>query len=190
MSAEKHPGVFLGLAWAAVLAGTAAAADWPAFNHDPQRSGITPEPLSFPLALVWTYEPGLRPHPAWPEPGKELHRMDFDYAFQPVIADGLVFFGSSADDAVRAVRAESGELAWRFAAPGPVRFAPAVAGGKVYLASDDGCAYCLEAKTGSLVRRFPAAPDWPSKDGRWPPIWTSSARRAGSTPRCARRLAG
>ena len=142
-----------------MLAGIALAADWPTFNNDPQRSGVTTEQLSFPLATVWAYEPSLPPCAAWPEPGKELHRMDFDYAFQPVMAGGLVYFGSSSDDTVRALNAATGELVWRFATEGPVRFAPAVVRGKVYVVSDDGCAYCLEAKTGSLVWRFRAAPD-------------------------------
>ncbi|MBM4049886.1 MAG: hypothetical protein FJ279_32725, partial [Planctomycetes bacterium] len=76
------------------------AEDWPAFQRDADRTGVTAERLSLPLAQKWAYQPSQPPMPAWPEPGKELHRMDFDYAFQPVAVGGLVYFGSSADDTV------------------------------------------------------------------------------------------
>jgi len=75
------------------------------------------------------------------------------------MADGLVYFGSSADDTVRALDAASGQLKWRFTAAGPIRFAPHIAGGKCYVASDDGFLYCLHAATGRLAWQFRAAPD-------------------------------
>ena len=143
---------------AAMLATSVCAEDWPAYKRDAARSGVTAESLSLPLALRWVYQPNQRPKPAWPEPGKELHRTDFDYAFQPVMAGGIVYFGSSADDTVRALDAEKGELLWRFTTEGPVRFAPATRRDKAYVVSDDGYLYCLDAKTGKLVWRFRAGP--------------------------------
>jgi len=125
---------------------------------DPARSGVAGESLSFPLAEQWVYQPKQSPRPAWPEPGKELNRTDFDYAFQPVIAGGLVYFGSSADDTVRVLDAKTGEPVWRFTTDGPVRFAPAIAHGKAYVVSDDGFLYCLDAKTGKLLWRHRAGP--------------------------------
>ena len=148
--------VALATLWLPWLA--ACAADWPAHKADARRSSVTAEALAFPLAEQWAYEPGRGPAPAWPEPGKELHRVDFDYAFQPVVAGGLVYFGSSADDTVYALSADIGEVVWRFVTEGPVRFAPAIARGRVYAVSDDGCLYCLDAKTGKLAWRFRAAP--------------------------------
>ena len=136
------------------------AADWPTYQADGQRSGVTTEQLTFPLALRWAYEPCRPPEPAWPEPGKELHRIDFDYACQPVVAGGLIYFGSSADDTVRALDLDTGKTVWRFITGGPVRFAPAIARGKAYIVSDDGCLYCLDAGTGKLVWRFRAASRW------------------------------
>lgn len=135
------------------------AADWPTFKADAQRSSVSADTVHLPLPLVWSYQPAEQPTPAWPEPGKELNRVDFDYAFQPVAADGVVYFGSSADGTVRALHLETGELLWRFCTGGPVRFAPTVARGKVYVASDDGWLYCLEARTGRLLWRFHAARD-------------------------------
>ena len=134
------------------------AEDWPAYKKDSARSSVTAESLSLPLAERWVYHPPQPPLPAWPEPGKELNRTDFDYAFQPVIADGLVYFGSSADDTVRALDARTGKPVWKFTTDGPVRFAPTISRGKAYVVSDDGVLYCLNAKTGKLVWQFRAGP--------------------------------
>ena len=95
---------------------------------------------------------------AWPDPFRLVNRMDFDYAPALAIAGGLVCFGSSADDTVRALDAKTGEEKWHFITGGPVRFAPQIGKGRVYFASDDGFVYCLEAATGKLVWKFIAAP--------------------------------
>ena len=134
------------------------AADWPCYQADAGRSGGTRENLVFPLDRMWTYEPSQRPRPAWPEPGREMHRVDFDYAFQPVAAGGLVYFSSSTDDTIRAVNVVTGRTEWRFTTDGPLRFAPHLADGNCYVAGDDGFVYCLKAATGKLVWKFRAAP--------------------------------
>ncbi|MDP6360465.1 MAG: PQQ-binding-like beta-propeller repeat protein, partial [Planctomycetota bacterium] len=85
-------------------------------------------------------------------------RIDFDYAFQPVAAGGLVYFGSSADDTVRAIDAATGKIRWSVTTSGPVRFAPHVYDGKCYAASDDGFVYCLDARTGKTIWKFQATP--------------------------------
>jgi len=132
--------------------------DWPAYGADAGRSHRTNETLEFPLEAAWTYVPTQPPQPAWPEPGKELHRLDFDYAPQPVVANGLVCFGSSADDTVRALDAATGQMRWHFTTGGPVRFAPALGGGRAYVASDDGWLYALDAASGTLIWKFHGAP--------------------------------
>jgi len=141
-----------------LISSSVRAEDWPQYKKDGQRSSISSEQLTFPLKAAWTYAPAQAPQPAWPEPGKELNRIDFDYAPQAVIADGRVFFASTADDTVRAMEQSSGKLLWRFTANAPIRFAPAVDQGKVFVASDDGFVYCLDAATGKLVWKFGAAP--------------------------------
>ena len=45
-----------------------------------------------------------------------------------------------------------------FFAEGPVRFAPAVYDGKVYVGSDDGYVYCIDGEDGSLVWKYRAGP--------------------------------
>lgn len=131
---------------------------WPAYRYDSARSGVTSEPLAVPLHLQWVHTPRHPPRPAWPEPGKELHRLPFDYAFEVTIADGLVFYGSSADHQVHALDLATGEERWRFFTQGPVRFAPAVAGQRLFAASDDGWLYCLGATDGRLLWRFRGGP--------------------------------
>ncbi|MBC8453754.1 PQQ-binding-like beta-propeller repeat protein, partial [PVC group bacterium] len=137
----------------------ALAGDWPTYAKDAQRSGVTTEELSFPLTRIWTYEPARKPQPAWPEPGKELHRLDFDYAPQTVIAEDLVYFSSTSDDTLRAVWLEDGKTKWRFTTGGPLRFAPTIDDGTAYLASDDGWIYALSSRTGKLKWKFRGAPD-------------------------------
>jgi len=137
---------------------SASAADWPAYRKDAHRSAVTEQELRLPMRRAWVYRCAQRPRPAWPHRIKVLNSTDFDYAPQPVAAGGIVCFGSSADDTVRALDAKTGRLKWRFTTGGPVRFAPQIAQGKVYFASDDGFAYCLDADTGKLVWSFRAAP--------------------------------
>lgn len=124
------------------------AADRPSYTADAARSAVSNEKLIFPLDALWEYKAMQGPAPAWPEPGKELHRIDLDYAFQPVVAAGKVFFASSSDDTVRALDLSTGRLVWRFTTGGPLRFAPAAWDGKLFVASDDGILYCLDRGPG------------------------------------------
>ncbi|MCK5849346.1 MAG: PQQ-binding-like beta-propeller repeat protein [Kiritimatiellae bacterium] len=128
------------------------------YGADSARSHTTSESLDFPLTKIWEYTPTQAPCPAWQEPGKELHRIDFDYAPQPVIAKGIVYFGSSADDTLRAVDLTTGAPKWSFTAGGPIRFAPAISNDKAYFACDDGYLYCLNANTGTVLWKFHGAP--------------------------------
>ena len=164
-----------------ILALPGRCEDWPAYRKDAARSGATPEGLRFALREAWVYVPPAPPRPAWPEAANNVwdisnrggysqslepqwseaafqtSRLDWDYAPQPVMAGGLVYFGSSTDDTVRAIEASTGKVRWQFTTGGPIRFAPAIAAGKAYVASDDGWLYCLDAASGDLVWRFHAA---------------------------------
>ena len=80
-----------------------------------------------------------------------LHRVRFDDVFHTVIADGRVYFGSSVDHHVYCIDGTTGEIAWTFCTGGPVRVVPTVADGRVYVGSDDGFAYCLDAASGALI---------------------------------------
>ncbi|MEK7996354.1 MAG: PQQ-binding-like beta-propeller repeat protein, partial [Planctomycetota bacterium] len=134
--------------------------------HDNHRSGVTGEKLAPPLNESWVFKAVRPPEPAWPPPAKQdfyHHHHDlretvaYDRAFHVVGAGEMIFFGSSADDKVYALDARTGRPRWRFFTEGPVRFAPCVADGKVYVGSDDGCAYCLSAQDGALLWKYKAA---------------------------------
>ena len=119
----KH--IFLGALFVLLVGATGWAADatfddWPAYKADNKRSSVTETTLTFPLDKVWEYTPTHVPSPAWPEPGKEVHRMTFDYVFQPVLSDGLMVYGSSADHQIHAVDLASGRERWTFFTEGPV----------------------------------------------------------------------
>lgn len=123
------------------------AEDWPTFRHDAERSGFTTEALPDDLKAQWVHTQAAPPRPAWPR----SDRMMFDRAAQPIVADGLVFFGDSVDGSIHALVAETGVEQWTFATRGPVRFAPAYLDGRLFATSDDGFLYCLKATDGSLI---------------------------------------
>ena len=71
---------------------------------------------------------------------KTLNHMEFDDAPQPVVANGIVFFGSSSDDTIRALDARTGQTRWQFTTGGPVnlpRLPPVLA--PADLAVQSGC---------------------------------------------------
>jgi outer membrane protein assembly factor BamB len=149
----------------------ATAGDWPQFRFDAARSGYTPPDLASDLALRWKYESEQPPQPAWVGPDT---RLPFDHAYQPVVASGLLYFGSSADCKVYALDAATGEERWSAYTDSPVRFAPAVWEDRLFIASDDGNLYCFEAATGRRlwVKRIGPGPDMVLGNGRlisrWP----------------------
>ncbi|MBN1853175.1 MAG: PQQ-binding-like beta-propeller repeat protein [Pirellulales bacterium] len=151
--------------------GMAAAADWPTYRGDPSRRSYTAETLPAQLALCWVYHSRHAPIPAWS--GRDT-RMPFDRAHHAVIADGKLFFGSSADHKVYALDAATGNPQWTFFTGGPVRLPPAISKGRVFVASDDGYLYCLAAEDGRLVWKFRGGPNGSKVIGndciisRWP----------------------
>lgn len=91
-------------------------------------------------------------------PSEELPRMHNDNAYHVVIADKNAYFGSCVTNKVYSIDVAKGKVRWTFFTEGPVRFAPAVYGGRVYVGSDDGYVYCLDSKDGSLLWKYRAGP--------------------------------
>jgi len=141
-----------------LCASLAAAGDWPSYRHDFARSGVTDEALSVPLHRQWVHRAAHAPRPAWPEPGRELNRVAFDYVYEVTAAEGLAYYGSSADHKVYAVDLGTGQVRWSFFTGGPVRFAPELADGRVFVASDDGVLTCLRGSDGRVLWQFRGAP--------------------------------
>ncbi len=149
-----------------LIAASAGAADWPTYRHDNARTGCTSESLTAPLSLQWIYTPAHPPRPAWSGPAKRpregfelLHRVIFDDAFQVAAAGNTVYFGSSSDDKVYALDVVTGRERWSFFTGGPVRLAPVVWKGRVFVGSDDGFVYCLKADNGTLLWKVRGGPN-------------------------------
>lgn len=145
-----------------------AASDWPTYRGDYARSGISTDPLPEGLSESWVWRSPHAPRPAWQGEAKwdgwnkvfDLKaRQTFDRAFHAVVADGRVFFGSSADDQIRCLDARTGREVWTTFTEGPVRLAPTVVEGRVYGGSDDGQVYCLDARDGRVLWKVRAAPE-------------------------------
>lgn len=149
------------------------AGDWATWMGDNQRSGRVAEEIRLHPSgeAEWVYEPMRAPAPSWPETAGSDHwrkratpeapKSTFDWVHDVVVADGRLFFASSADDGVRCLDAKSGERQWVYFAGGPVRLVPTVSDGRVVFGCDDGAVYCLSAADGSLLwkSRPAAVPD-------------------------------
>ncbi len=148
--------------------GGMALAAWPVYRHDVQRSGVSSEELKLPLTQVWVHRATHAPRPGWPElPARQdvFRRVlqlapttTYDCAYHVAVADGAVYYGSSADDTLYCLDAATGRIRWSFTTDGPVRLAPVVTGGRVYAGSDDGCLYCLGAEDGRLLWKYRGGP--------------------------------
>lgn len=159
------------------LASSALCGDWPTYQHDNRRSGITEEIIRPPLGVLWIHEPVAGPEPAWPKPAKndywhrkrELNpRVIYDRAYHAVADGRRVYFCSSGDDRVCALSQEVGTEVWSFFAEAPMRLAPTLFQDRVYAGSDDGAVYCLRAKNGELVWKYKPdeAKPWVIGNGR------------------------
>ena len=114
-----------------------------------------PEPLKLPLHLAWTHQTRFPAEPGLARRSQERllaqqvrleERVTYDRAFHLVSVGDRVYFGSSADDAVFCLDAETGRTLWSYVTEGPVRLAPTIADDQVLFGSDDGFVYCLEAR--------------------------------------------
>ena len=92
--------------------------EWPAFRGGPDHAGVTSEVLQLPLDLAWQYQPTHPPQPAFRgglAPSKNrVESITYDYVFEPVVAAGRLFFGSSSEDAVFCLDSATGEALWTF----------------------------------------------------------------------------
>ena len=83
----------------------AAAGDWPTYQHDAARSGVSREALDTPLVEKWVHVAGHPPRPAWPAPAKHdywhklmnlVPRVTYDRAFHPVVVGKSLYFDGRA----------------------------------------------------------------------------------------------
>jgi len=137
-----------------MLAADVRGADWPMWRCDAGRTAATAEELPEQLHLQWVRHLP-KPVPGWPA---SQYKLQFDASYEPVVMGKLIFVPSMLRDSVTAYDTETGKLAWRFYAEGPVRFAPVAQDGRVWFVSDDGSLYCVKAGDGSLLWKFRGGP--------------------------------
>ncbi len=151
-----------------LLIGPSGRADWPAYRGDPQRSATTTSRLPDQLQLQWRHQAGRPPSPAWPSPARASlwqnlqsiqPRVIEDRVFHPLAVGDAVYYGSSSEDAVVSLAADSGQVRWRFFCDGPVRFAPCVYEDLVIFGSDDGYLYAVDRASGELRWQRSLAPE-------------------------------
>jgi outer membrane protein assembly factor BamB len=157
--------------WAILAAGIilpirrpAAADDWPAYRHDAARSACAPRAPADALRLQWTRDFPRRQ----PLFGHDLRTCP-DFSHEPIVAGKTLYVGLDADGSLVALDAETGRERWRFYTNGPIRFAPVAWDGApaapagaatpcVFVASDDGCLYALDAAAGRPLWKLVGAP--------------------------------
>jgi len=146
-------GILLGLTSAAHAESRDIPQDWPMWRYDSNRSGASP--VELPPALYLRWELVLPPlEPAWPDEP----RITFDHYYAPIVLGNKMFVGSSRNDSVTAYDTETGAEIWRFYADASIRMAPAGWIDRLFVASDDGYLYCLNAEDGALLWKFRGAP--------------------------------
>ncbi len=166
-----------------LVACVASAGDWPTYRHDNRRSGVTAETLDAArLSEAWVHAPAYPPQPAWSGPAKwdayagivGLRSMrNYDPVFHGIVAEGAVYFGSSAEDCVVCLDAVTGDVRWAYVTGGPVRIAPSWVDARLYFGSDDGHAYCVNAADGALIWKYSPVrePRLIPNDGKLIPLW-------------------
>ena len=121
--------------------------------------GASPAVKDLPEKLTLHWKRRLpEPRRAWFAQLDDRDKLEFDLSYAPVVAGKKMFIASMRDDSLRAYDLDQGSELWCFFADGPLRLSPSVWQDKVYVVSDDGSLYCIEAESGSLCWKFFAAP--------------------------------
>ncbi len=107
------------------------------------------------------------------------HLWSFDgaqagYDTNPLVVDGKVILGNR-DGSMYAIGAHGtsrqGQLIWKYATGGPIRFSAAYKNGIVYFASNDNYAYALDASNGTLAWKSQQKLSGDGFNSYWPVIF-------------------
>ncbi|MFK7776780.1 MAG: PQQ-binding-like beta-propeller repeat protein, partial [Gimesia sp.] len=128
------------------------ANDWPTWRMNSQRSAHTEQQIPDTLHLQWVHQlPRL-------DPAFKNARLQFDAGYEPIVKNGILFYGSSSTNSLTAIEVKTGKELWRFFSNGPIRLAPVAWKDSVLFGTDDGYLYSLSAQTGNLQWKFQAVP--------------------------------
>ena len=117
----------------------AAKQDWPLFRGDTKRSCFAPVELPDELSTRWTATPGGAVSP-------------------PIVVGSRVFVASPERNTVTCLKGDTGEVAWKFTADGPINSPPTYWKGRILFGTRTGSLYSLTADAGKLVWRQRVAP--------------------------------
>jgi outer membrane protein assembly factor BamB len=120
----------------AAIGATQSANDWPQLQHDPQRTGHNPQPITGPFSQKWQ---------------RDLAAPMAD-RIQPVIAAGKVIVGDL-NGKVYALNTTNGNTDWTFDTGGSILYTAAISQNNVFVGSHDGYLYALDLNTGSQLWR-------------------------------------
>jgi outer membrane protein assembly factor BamB len=126
--------------------------DWPSYRHDSCRSACAGGAVKLPSDKGWQ---------------KKLSGN-----LTPISAAGELVFTASSDGHVWALDA-GGVVKWTYLCGSGITVTPAYWKGRLFVGSNDGWVYCLDARTGQLAWRFHAAPEdrYVAVDGRLGSTW-------------------
>lgn len=147
--------LFVSLSLSVMSLTTAAGSDWPMWRYDAGRTAASPHELPDRLELRWNHQ-GTPRTQAWDDP-LNLDLMTYDRVFEPIVLQGRMFVGHSDRDKLTAIDVQTGKELWSFYTEAPVRLPPAGWQNRIYLTSDDGRLYCVDAEHGHLLWKFDAA---------------------------------
>jgi outer membrane protein assembly factor BamB len=141
------------------LAPPRAQDDWPAFRHDPRRTGSTPAGPPPPLERLWEAKVSDQPMPPPPLADEWLaHPLGGDRATAPTVADGMAFVALPDAHRIVALDAATGERRWSHTAGGRLDTPPTIHRGLCLFGCYDGTVTCLRARDGALAWRLRPVP--------------------------------
>ncbi|MDF1746769.1 MAG: hypothetical protein P1V19_23960, partial [Gimesia sp.] len=82
-----------------------------------QRSAHTEQKISESLHVQWVHQlPRL-------DPAFKNARLQFDAGYEPIVKNGILFYGSSSTNSITAIDVKTGKERWHFFTNGPIRLA-------------------------------------------------------------------
>lgn len=131
---------------------------WPVFLGDAMRRSMRGSDPLGELAERWRVRVAPAPRGDWIETDRRVSERFLGALSAPVVGGRRVVVAASERHEIAAFDADSGKVAWRFAAGGKVDSPPTLARGMAIFGCDDGTVYALRLSDGEPVWRFVAAP--------------------------------